>query len=61
MKKCDKFKHPLVIFEKVLLNWKIEGNFLNTAKYVYKKSIDYFRLYGERLQTSLLKSGTSEG
>lgn len=47
--------------KKTLANSGIKGSLLNLVKYTYRKSTDYFKLYGQLLKTLILKSGTSEG
>jgi hypothetical protein len=55
-KAFDKIQHPFMI--KVLERSGIQGPYLNTVKAIYSKPVANIKVNGEKLEATLLKSGT---
>ena len=58
-KAFDKVQHPFMI--KPLSKMGIEGVYLNIIKAIYQKCTDNFKLNGQKLKASPLRSGIRQG
>jgi hypothetical protein len=58
-KAFDKIQHPFMI--NVLERSRIQSPYLNIIKAIYSKPVENIKLYGDKLEAILVKSGTRQG